>query len=347
MNDRAVSLFEHYDLTIEKTRKGRGAIIAETDKGCVALVEYNGPLDHLAMEEALLRSIAEKYEEPLDLIFRTTEERLFCSDYEGKKYIVKKFVEGQECSVAEEASCVRASKALARLHKAMRGLTFSVFPIITEDEDSPELPDFSDLFEKPDDLLEDFDRRTAELVRTRNYIRKSPRKEEFELAFLRSYDRYLEQSAMAYSFLDSECMRLLKEKQLREKMIVHGDCTHHNVLFNGNGVSFINFEKIGAHLQMKDVYLFMRKILEKNNWSYELGIKMLEAYEKELALEKAEKNYLYARFLYPEKFWKIANGYLNRRKSVPARRQQEKLQAFEEKEEKRQLFLNKWLETCR
>ena len=74
---------------------------------------------------------------------------------------------------------------------------------------------------------------------------------------------------------------------------------------------------------------------------------MLSAYETVLPLQKEEKIYLYARFLYPEKFWKIANGYLNRRKSVPARRQQEKLASFELKEEKRHLFLNKWLETCR
>lgn len=332
MNDRAVSLFEEYDLTIGKTRKGRGAIIAETEKGTVELVEYSGPTENLAMEERLLQSVAERFSCPLDLILRTAEEELFCNDYEGKKYIVKRYVEGQECNVAEEKSCVEAASALARLHAAMRRL---------------ELPEGEDFGAKCDNLLDDFDRRTAELVRTRNYIRKSPRKEEFELMFLRSYERYLEQSALAYAFLDKGCLEALREKQRTERMIVHGDCTHHNVIFTQQGVTFINFEKMGAHLQAKDVYLFMRKILEKNDWSYELGRKMLAAYEEELKLEKPEKIYLYARFLYPEKFWKIANGYLNRRKSVPARRQQEKLEAFEMKEEKRQLFLNKWLETCR
>ena len=332
MNDRAVSLFEKYDLTIEKTRKGRGAIIAETDKGSFALVEYSGPADNLAVEEAVLRCVAQRYDGPLDLILKTAEEELFCSDYEGKKYIVKSYVEGTECDVLNEKACIKGAGALARLHKAMRQI---------------ELPVEKEYFEKCDPLTEEFSRRTAEIVRTRNYIRKSPRKEDFELAFLSSYDRYMEQADVACSFLDDECIALLAEKQLREKMMIHGDCTHHNVLFSSGGVTFINFEKMGAHLQMKYVYLFLRKILEKNNWSFDLGIRLLEAYEKELEVGKAEKYYLCARFLYPEKFWKIANGYLNRRKSVPARRQQEKLTAFEEKEEKRQLFLNKWLETCR
>ncbi len=332
MNDRAVSLFEKYDLEIEKTRKARGAIVAQTQKGLVALTEYNGPIENLSTEEILLRSIAGRFECPLDEILRTTEDELYCVDYEGKKYIVKYYIEGQECNVSDEEDCVKAMGALARLHKAMR---------------CPELPAESGYFGKADCLLEDFERKTTELVRTRNYIRKSPRKEEFELMFLRSYERYQEQASMAVSFLDGDCLEALAEKQLREQMVIHGECTQHNVLFTGEGVTFVNFEKMGPHLQMKDVYLFMRKVLEKNDWSYAFAEKLLWAYEKEMPIERAEKIYLYARFLYPEKFWKIANGYLNRRKSVPARRQQEKLEAFERKEEKRQLFLNKWLETCR
>lgn len=332
MNDRAVALFENYDLTIKNTRKGRGAIIAETEQGVVSLVEYNGPAENLLVQETLLQKASERFDGPLDLLVRTAEGELFCSDYEGKRYIVKHYIEGQECSVFDAVACEKAAKALAHLHIALRKIDF---------------PEEIKPLGKSDNLREDFDRRTAELIRTRNFIRKSPHKEEFELMFLSAYERYLEQATLAYSFLDRDCLEKLGKKQQEEKMMVHGDCTHHNVLFAGEGVTFINFEKTGAHLQTKDVYLFMRKILEKNDWSYELALKVLSAYETVLPLEKEEKIYLYARFLYPEKFWKIANGYLNRRKSVPSRRQQEKLTAFEQKEEKRHLFLNKWLETCR
>lgn len=42
VNDRAVTLFEKYDLEIEKTRKGRGMLIATTPHGEIALTEYAG-----------------------------------------------------------------------------------------------------------------------------------------------------------------------------------------------------------------------------------------------------------------------------------------------------------------
>ena len=47
MNDRAVTLFEKYDLEIEKTRKGRGMLIATTPHGEIALTEYAGSVDRL------------------------------------------------------------------------------------------------------------------------------------------------------------------------------------------------------------------------------------------------------------------------------------------------------------
>lgn len=300
--------------------------------GSVALVEYNGSKEHLALEEFLLQHVSERFPGKIDTILPTAEGDLFCTDFEGKKYMVKKYVEGRECNVMDDEECQMAAASLANLHLALRGVT---------------LPESLFCEYKADDPLEDFDRRNAEIIRTRNYIRKSPRKDDFALAFLRAYDRYMEQSSLIHTFLNKECAIMLQEKQIREQMYVHGDCNHHNVLIRADGVTFINFEKTGAHLQVKDIYLFMRKILEKNDWSYDLAKKLLDAYQKVLPLDEAERSYLYARFLYPEKFWKIANGYLNRRKSLPARRQQEKLEAFEQKEEKRQLFLNKWLETCR
>ena len=42
VNDRAVSLLEQYDLEVLRTRKGRGAILCETENGLYILKEYEG-----------------------------------------------------------------------------------------------------------------------------------------------------------------------------------------------------------------------------------------------------------------------------------------------------------------
>ena len=98
---------------------------------------------------------------------------------------------------------------------------------------------------------------------------------------------------------------------------------------------------------MKDLYLFVRKVCEKNKWSFAFGQACLDAYEKELPLTEKERRFLYTRFYYPEKFWKIANGYMNRRKSLPPKRQKQKLEALLEMERGREEFLRQFRETYR
>ena len=40
MNDRAVELLEQYEIEVLRTRKGRGAIVCDTNQGCLIFKEY-------------------------------------------------------------------------------------------------------------------------------------------------------------------------------------------------------------------------------------------------------------------------------------------------------------------
>ena len=42
MNDKAVNVLEQYDMTVNRTFKGRGTIICDTDQGMRVLKEYRG-----------------------------------------------------------------------------------------------------------------------------------------------------------------------------------------------------------------------------------------------------------------------------------------------------------------
>lgn len=377
MNDRAVSLFEQYDVTVDITRKARGAIIAQTQLGEVALVEYHGSIAHLPLEYALLKALGTRFPMPLDEMFCNQEGQFYCMDYEGMRYIAKKHVDGRECNVYDSGQRILATEGLAQLHLSMRGLPLSETEPIWrpmpvehdskdnvdsengqmdaegEDNDSTQLQivhsfDEVDPYQNEkgaDDVRGELSRRTLELVRVRNHIRRSSQKNDFDLAFLKAFDGFLQKAKKAEAILGEDCVAQLGKLQVSERMFAHGDVTQHNILQLKKDVTFVNFEHAGAHLQVKDLYLFMRKVLEKNNWSFEVARDMLDAYQSRLCLSEPELQYLYARFVYPERFWKVANGYVNRRKSIPSKRQLEKLIALEEKEPSRQAFLDKWVET--
>ena len=94
MNDRAVSLFEKYELIVERTKKGRGAIIADTDKGTKILTEYQGYQDKVDFLEGIMDEIKQNGFPFIDCYIRSKEEQIITTDYAGKAYVVKDFLSG-------------------------------------------------------------------------------------------------------------------------------------------------------------------------------------------------------------------------------------------------------------
>lgn len=320
MNDRAVSVLEQYDFKIEEVKKGRGAMIISTDGGMVALWEYTGKIEKLKQYKDLCDRLEQIGFPYVDNLVVNCEGELFVVDYDGKKYVVKRHMEGRECDVYNLEDCCFIARELAKLHYKM--------------ELGHEFP--GEVYE-----IHDFSKREAELNRVRSFIRKKAQKGNFEMCFLKEYPYFQQIAKEATEILDEACMKRLCKKVQKKGMYCHGDCNQHNLLIKGDHMVATHFEKSCMDIQVRDLYLFSRKILEKNDWSYDFGMRVLEAYQKEKPLDSDEKRYLYARLLYPERFWKIANAYLNKRKSLPPRRQLEKLQALKEIENARREFLSK------
>ena len=124
----------------------------------------------------------------------------------------------------------------------------------------------------------------------------------------------------------------------------HGDYQYHNIIRTQEGWCVLNFEKMLMDNPVRDVYLFMRKVMEKNNWPVSLGKEMMAAYEVIRVLEKRDRQDLYHRFAYPEKFWKIANFYYNSGKAWIPEKNLEKLEKVISQEKEKQVFLR---EVCK
>lgn len=372
MNDRAVAVFDKYDLEIFSTRKGRGMLIAGTNLGEVALREYSGSEEKLEWQEAFTNGLKSHGFSYVDGLFRDREGNLIVSDYEGTRYIVKEYLTGKECNVMDQAECILAVKQMARMHCAIRKMMKEPFYIrrkveieestslkpegearAAEEEKRPpvyekipveQVEKLCDITNRtrPGFLRYESEKRKSELIRARQFIRKQPCKNDFDLLFLKEFDRFMEQVEAADDYLSGAEYEELEEYVKRERLYCHGDCNHHNILLNGGKGYIQNLERCRPDLQVKDLYLFVRKACEKNKWSFSFGKACIDAYHKELPLTREELKYLYTRFYYPEKFWKVANGYMNHRKSLPPKRQKEKLEALLSMEEGRGRFLEEF-----
>ena len=106
-----------------------------------------------------------------------------------------------------------------------------------------------------------------------------------------------------------------------------------------DGWFVVNFEKCLPDSPVRDLYLLLRKLLEKSNWSVSLGSSLLEAYEEVRPLDVLSRIDLYYRLAYPEKFWKIVNFYYNSGKAWIPGRNQEKLEKLVSQEKEKEHFL--------
>lgn len=326
MNDRGLSVLEQYDLQIFTTRRGRGALICETDQGNKLLKEFQGSRFKLGYQQKMLKSLeAEGF--PVDTLVENKEGELISLDRDETPYIVKKWFEGRECDTKSEQDILAAVKKLAALHKYMK----------FEDFETLNLEERNRLC--AENLILEYDRHNKELKKVRNFIRSKRRKSQFELCYLNHYQEFYEQGEEILDQIKTSGYEKLWENALNEGKVCHGEFNHHNLVYCREGVIVTNFDKCCVDLQISDLYHFMRKILEKHDWDASLGSKMVDQYVKVRSTDKSELQNLRLRLSYPEKFWKVANHYYNGNKAWIPDKNTEKLEILVRQNVERERFL--------
>ena len=243
------------------------------------------------------------------------------SDYHQSEYIDDYF-KGRECDCRNLSDVTASCRNLAFLHKVSSSIE--------------EIP-FENL--KTETTSHLFERKNRELRSIRKFIGKVHGKNDFELLYMNCFDSFYKEASLLKAeadLADTDCG------------MCHGAYHYHNVLILSDySVATVNFESLCYQPYLLDLYLFLRKTLEKNHYNYaffEAGISGYSIYRR---LTEKDFLFLYLLFLYPEKFWKISNQYYNHRKSWIPPRTLEKLQKVLAQNEERHSFLNQFADFLR
>lgn len=319
MNDRAVGLLDQYEIEVNRTWKGRGAILCESDRGLLIMKEYAGPVEKVKFQDYLLKHINESGAVRAESILRTKEEEMIVYDQDRVAYIVKTYCDGRECNHRDSQECAQAVRTLAKLHNAA------------------DLSEYEFLQNQPVFRIEnEYEKHNRELKKVRKFLREKSQKTDFEIYLMKHYDYFLD---IALQITEELRYYAYGEDSYEFPIVCHGDYQYHNIIQTQAGSVLVNFEKCVRDYPVRDLYLFLRKLLEKNNWSQILGDMLLESYNRERTLTDKDYRQLYYRFAYPEKFWKIVNFYYNTGKAWIPDRNMEKIEKLFAQEREKQLFL--------
>lgn len=356
MEDRSQEALKRYRLKIYNLYKARGAFLMETDCGLKLYKCFEGSKNRALFEHKVKEHLLLHGYQNTDLFVKTIEDDIISEDGAGCQYIMKNWFWGEECDLKELSQIEAACSNLARLHCILQEVDFTKEQL--EHNISP-------------DLMETFEKRNRELKRVRAYIRDKRQKNEFELMYLNYYDKFYEQGMLAAKLLESSDYASLLSEAVRIRSVCHGNYTYHNIIMlkskadamiktyvppgwvnrqplsvtelgaSYDNIATTNFEKSYIGLQIFDLYQFIRKVMEKNEWDIMYGNNVLEAYNRIKPISKEELRLLYLLLLYPEKFWKITNYYYNGKKSWISGRNIQKLNIIGEQNTKKEIFLDK------
>ena len=248
MSEKYKELLEQYDIKVLSTFRSRGTFQCETEQGLALLKEYHGSLQKLALEYEWKEKLAEAGYAATDRYFLTKEESLVTYDRYRTAFILKHYFKGRECDCRNLSDVAASCRNLAFLHKVSSSIE--------------EIP-FENL--KTESTSHLFERKNRELRSIRKFIGHVHGKNDFELLYMKCFDSFYEEASYALS-------RLLKvEPELADTGcgVCHGAYHYHNVLILPDySVATVNFESMCYQPYLLDLYLFLRKTLEKNHYDY-------------------------------------------------------------------------------
>ncbi len=324
MIDKCVEIAERYDFVINKAMRGRGAVILDTDNGYKKIYEYSGAESRIKYEHELLNDIKSAGFECVDGIVPNKEGELITKDEFETMYVVKDWFVGKECSVKSEQDVIRGAEGLAVLHNITK-----------------EMPDIKEMAPATENPAVEYERHNAELKRVRNYIRSKKQKVEFEYDILKHFDEYYSYAVEAAIKFQKTSAQILLEQAEKEVTICHGNYNYHNIMYLEDKTVIMGFERSGVGLLMKDLYFYLRKVMEKHDWNLKLGYNVLERYSRIRNITEEENEILKVMVMYPEKFWKVINQYYNANKAWIPDKNIEKLRKVYAGQRKKEEFIAK------
>lgn len=325
MEEKIKDVLDACSFHVNRVCRGRGAFICDTDQGLKLVKAYHRSPQRLEFEQLVKYTIRDRGYYYIDQFVANRDGGYLNMNQDGQQYTVRDWFDGRECDVRNAADVLAAVRQLASLHLLMQN----------GDMSDERLKQFT--YEDTRCL---FLKRRKEMKAIHSYIRSKKQWNDFEKMFMRLYAESLLEADTALKLLDEFPVDEMRRKAIEERTLCHGDFNYHQVILNRKYTAVINFDKMHVDIQVKDLYQFLRKVMEKNNWDPSLGFLIVDTYRSVKNLSHDELYALYALMVFPEKFWKIANRYYNSRKSWLSGVNYEKLCRITKMSEQRKCFLN-------
>jgi CotS family spore coat protein len=233
--------------------------------------------------------------------FESTKSGLPYSEYDEELYAVTNWLEGRECELENPIELKKAICVLAQLHKTMNGFRCSSS---LDKSINPKI----NLGKWP----MDFEKKINEMTRLRKEARKS--NTIFDTLYKENFDYYMDMAKRALEMLKNSSYDELVKSAETENGFCHKDFTYHNIIIGENSNTYvIDFDYCCFELRIYDIASFIMRNMRRCNWDVDTAKYILEEYNKINPLSDEEYEVMKVLFIFPQKYWRVANRYYNKK----------------------------------
>ena len=169
MNEKSLDVLKQYDIDVYKTMRGRGGMLLFTNQGVKLFLECNHPDKYYEREDIITKTIAHNGFINVDTYIRNADGGLVSENEEdGRRYILKNWVDARECNVNDISDIAVGVSTLARLHTSLDEAAVC----FREMDVNPVAENMR--------LADNYVRHMKELKQASNYLKNKKKKSEFE-----------------------------------------------------------------------------------------------------------------------------------------------------------------------
>lgn len=296
MRPLSKELITQYDINIRKYQYIRSNYYLETNKGRFVLRRVDLPKEQVLFCYDVDRYVRNNGFNNISSICTTKKNSPYAL-IGDQYYILQEYIPFEETDFQRFEDLKNTVSILAYFHKAARGVESSVR---TAEE------------VRIKNIYEYYIKRKAENGKLKKSITRLRQKSKFELMFLQDSEAYRQLEDMALSSISNELVETLIQKSKQQKHVAHKDYTYHTVNKTEEGYYIIGqIDSCNYDIQILDLAQILIKIMQKNNWNYDVLYYLIEEYNRICPLNRDEFKLLKFKLIYPEKYNSICYKYIS------------------------------------
>lgn len=283
----------------QKISMKRDVYKIKTDKGKRCFKKFNSNIDRLLFMVDAMNYVEQNGFNLLPRCIPSLDGK-FVVEENGIYYLVQEWLDGKEPDYRNDDEIALAAESIAMFHKASKGFT-----------PNAGYKAKNKLGKWPRKL----EKKAADLEFYLNLAKDASKPTEFEQELMKYGGWLVNHARESIKKLHTSKYGELVAEASNEYTLVHGDTATRNCLVHKGKVYLIDFDSLAIDITVADLWRLLRRTMRREQWEIKLVDKVLTSYNKQKPLETEELEVLGAFLQFPEKPWRTAKEYYERRNS--------------------------------